>query len=167
MEDLRGQTQSGNDLLVPGLRRSVQQIGRRCIGVLVALDSGQTEIEILGDHQQPLGLLQLLRRFLLQGGQLIEGVKGLILDAGPAVQLPGGDDPADDLLHALGTGIPVCHSITDHLILFVQQHKVHTPGVDAYGGGQLAQGLTGLQTAQNAVPQIVHVPAIVTVLVFL
>ena len=67
------------------------------------------------------------------------------------------------LAHTLGALIAVSHGITDTLAVSVQQHKVHSPGINADGGGGVPGIVGGLQTVHNFSCQSIDIPAQVAV----
>ena len=158
-----GQAEPLQQLPVPFLRGGVDQAGAGGVGVLLLLHAGQQVVEVVGNHQQTLCSLQLLRMLLLQGHKLIDGVEVLLLNSGVGIQLSGGDFCLHQPVHAVGAAVPVGDCVADAVAAFAQQHKIHRPGVDAYGSGDFAQSFADLQAVQNALPKMLNIPAVVTV----
>ena len=107
--------------------------------------------------------LQLLRVLLLQSNKLIDGVEVLLLDSGVRIQLFCGDFCLDQAVNAVGTAVPVGDCVADTVATFTQQHKIHRPGIDAYGSGDFAQRFADLQSVQNALPKMLNIPAVMNV----
>ena len=139
LENFARQTEFLYQLVVPILTLRPHQRRGAGVGVLVGGDAAQQVVEVVGDHQKGFGGSELFGVFGFQRRQLVRGVEGLVLDARAGVMLgkgqPGG---SQRVAHALGALIAVGDGIAQTLTVFVQQHKVHRPGVDAHGGGGVA-----------------------------
>ncbi len=77
--------EGGHDCLVPRAGFRVQQARGGSVGIFHRLLARDQEVQVIGNHKEGVGRLQLLGMFALQGQQLIDGVEGLPLQAHTAV----------------------------------------------------------------------------------
>ena len=162
MENLIWQTQLGNDLPAPALSLRVYQVGGCGVGVLILFDTSEFEIEVFRDHQHPFGILKLLGMLPLQSHELVNRIEWLVLYAGSGIQFVRWNDCVYILLHSLCAVISVGHRIPDDRIHSIQKHIIHRPGVNSHGFRDLSDSLTLLKTAEDTVPQVIHIPAVVS-----
>ena len=152
LEDAPRQTQPGDEFIVPVPAFGPHQRGGGSVGVFVGGHAGQLVVQVIRHHQEGPGRGQLLGMLPLEGGELIGGVEGLVLDAGAGVVLGKGQHRLQAGPFALGPAVPVGHRVAKDAAVFIQQHKVHGPGVDAQCGGDVPGGPAGAQALQHAVP---------------
>ena len=114
-----------------------------------------------------LGRFELFGVVALQGEQLVERVERLALDARALVDLRGVHDGIRQRVDALRAFVAVRHRVADELLLRIEQHKIHAPGVDAERFRLEACLACGSKSCHHFVKEHLDVPAIVTVDAFL
>ena len=140
------------DFRVPAAHGRIQQRAGGSDGVLVGHFPGQQVVKIIRRKQQAMGLLQ---PFLRLGHQLIDRVERLLRDAGFPVE----HFVRQLVQHRLGTIIPIGDPIGKHPPVFVYQHIIHAPGINAHGGGNNAQFSAFFHACQNVLPERAVIPA--------
>ena len=166
LEDAAGQAQLGNQFLVPVLDVCPHQRRGAGVGVLIRGHTAEQIVQVIGHHQEDFCRVQLLRVFLFQRHELVNGVERLVLDAGAGIMLGKGQAVVlfQCLADALGALIAVGHGIAEAFALLIQQDEIHRPGVNADGRGGKACVMGGLQAVDDLLGQRVNVPAEVAVL---
>ena len=159
MENARGNARRRQHLLIPVPGCGVHT-GGGGFGIFVGLPPGQAVVQIVGNHEEILRLVQLFPR---RGHELVHGVEGLLGNARAPVQLGEGHGLLQLGVHALGAAVPVGHGIPQHLPRLVQQDIIHPPGINAHGNRDFSRGLTGGHALEHMLPQAVHLPAQVAV----
>ena len=109
----------------------VQHLAGGGNGGFADLRAAQGVSKQIRHKEQPPCLLQQLRLALPQRQQLEQRVDGHDLVAGGGIQLRFRQNPPGQLHHALGTAVPVVDRVAQQVAPFVQQAKVHTPGIKA------------------------------------
>ncbi len=120
-------------------------------------------MQVIGDQQQAGDLVQPGRFFIEQGPDLIEAVELEELDTAATIDLIAGQLLPDPLRHAVGTGIAISHSITEHLARRIQQYKVDPPGVDTHRIERNAGGINFFQPEQDIGKEPFRFPAIMPI----
>ncbi len=157
-EDLPGQVQVPAELVGPGPRPRVEQLGRRGVGPLPRPPAGQEPGEQVGHHQEGFGHLQDRRVGQSHRQQLIERVERQELEPGDLVD-PLARDPAEGRLeHAVRPRIAVVDRVAQQRIPAPDQAEVDAPGVDPHaveprvGRGRFAEGDLDLFEEPGQVP---------------
>ena len=101
----------------------------------------------------------MIGMFFFYSHKLVNGVKYLFLDPGPSIQLFLGNNPADKPVHPLCSFIPVSHRVSKDLIVPVQKHKIHSPGVNPHTHRYLPGLSTLFKTNLDLLKQLFQVPA--------
>ena len=153
-EPLR-KTEAVDEVPVPFPSSRLQQTRCAGVGVLLHLDSGESEGKVVRNEEQTLRLLEHVRILRLLRQQLVDSVELLVLDAGAPVQLLTRHGACDLVCPA----VPVCHGRCQQSVLGVEQHVVHRPGVD--GDVVRSSGLP--QSCHHFAVEHLDVPAQVTV----
>lgn len=109
---------------IPIPAAGIDQLAGGGIGKFTAKLAGQPIVQVIGDQQQAGDLVQPGRFFIEQGPDLIEAVELEELDTTATIDLIAGQLLPDPLRHAVGTGIAIGHSITEHLARRIQQDKI-------------------------------------------
>ena len=148
-----------DQLIVPVICLRAYQLSCRGVGVLIFLHASEQEMEIIRDHQDALRLLQVLRMRLFHCHELIDGIKDLLLDPGPSVQLILGDHLIHFLVHALCAAVTVSHGIAKDPVILIEQHIVNAPCVDGHGNRDLANLFTFFKAIFDLRKKTVHIPA--------
>ena len=163
LENLLRISQQIDQLVIPVVGLRVDQLSCGRLGILLHLLSCQQEMEIVRNHQHGLRLCKVLGMLFLYCHQLIDRVENLLLNAGSGVEILGRDQLVNLLVHSLGAAVTVGHRIAQHLILLVQQHKVHTPGIDSQAGRNLVLFRALLHTVFDLGEKLLQIPAEVSV----
>ena len=145
-----------DQLPIPSARARVQQPRGGGVGILMHALAGEQIVQIFGQEQHFLRGIQL--SCFAQGGQLIDGIKRLLLDTCAGIQRFLIDDAADDFIHALRAAVAIAYRVAQHASLRVQQHKVHAPGVDGYAARGDSLRLRCAQAVQDFGKQPVDIP---------
>ena len=98
--------------------------------------------------------------------QLIDRIEHLLLDTGSRIQILFRNDLIYFFVHSVHTGITIAICISEHLIIFIEQHIIHRPGIDPHAHRNLADLLTFLNTGFDLPKQMLCIPASVTVLFY-
>ena len=101
----------------------------------------------------------MLRIIFLYCHQLINGIKALLLDSGAAVKLFFRNDLIYILIHSLSAAVTVSIGFSQYLILFIQKHIIHSPGVNSHRYRDLSQFLTSLHSCLDFLKQRIQIPA--------
>ena len=149
LENFARQTELLYQRIVPILAFGPHQRRGAGVGVLVGGNAAQQVVEVVGDHQKGFGGGKLFGVLVFQRRQLIRRVEGLVLDARAGVVLGKGQPGGQCVAHALGALVAVGDGIAQTLAVFIQQHKVHGPGVNADGGGGVARVVGGFQAVEH------------------
>ena len=120
------------------------------------LASGQPVSDEVRDEQKPGRLLELGRS--LRGRQLVDGVDGHELCAGPAVEPRLRDDPVNLIYSAGRPRVPVVVGIAEKPPPGVQKAVVDAPPVDAHTADGGRQANRPPQAFHDFVVQSQHVP---------
>ena len=116
-------------------------------------------MEIVRCVEQGFRLFQIVRMCFFHRHQLINRIENGLLNAGAGVKLVQGDDLIDLIIHAFCPVIPVADIISDRLILFIQQNKIHAPGIHAHTAGDFPDLAAFLQPGDDLPENTVMLPA--------
>ena len=160
LEDAARQVEAGDELFVPIARQGIHKRGRRCIGVFVCLHTAEHPVEIVGHHEEAACSLELPAIVTRERAELIGCVELLVLDARAPIVLLKGEDAGElqRVAHTVGAGITIAHAISGALVVLVEQHVVHGPGIDADGGRRESLFVRGGQAGDDVLGQRVDVP---------
>ena len=137
-------SQSLDQLIIPLLRFRAHQLGGGGVCVFRQLISRQQKMEIIRQHQKLHGLLHVFRLLLFHRHELVDGVEHLLLDSRPCIQLRLRNNGIDLLVHSLRPSVTVAIGIADYVVLFIQKHIIHRPGVDSHALWNLSRRPAGL-----------------------
>ena len=166
-EELFRKSQHIDELVIPGLGSRVDQVRAGRVRVFLFHHAGELIVKIVRDHQHCLSPLELLRMFFLKSHELVDRVEELLLDAGARVELLRGNDFVHKFVGFFGAAVSVGDGVADRISVLVDQDEIYGPGVNADGLRYFASLFAGLKTSENSAPEIVHIPAVVAVLVYL
>ena len=158
-EQVLRKAQCTDQVHIPGLLPGIDKSGGRSVRVFLLHHSGEQIVQIIRDHQKAPRLLQRLRLLLLQGDQLIDRIEADLLDPGPLVEFFLRDEHLCFFGDPVCPAVPVGNRIGQHLFVLIQQHIVHAPGIDRDGGWDLSKFPAVLQSLQDSLSDVVHVPA--------
>ena len=140
-----------------GLR--TDQLTGRCFGVLVYFFPCEQEMIVIRRIEQRLRLLEILRMFLLDRHQLVNGVEDGLLNTCAAIKLPLRNDFVNFLIHSVGTMITITHRVADDLVILVQENKINAPRINAYIAGLHTHLAALLECRDNFLENSVVFPA--------
>ena len=164
LEHLFIESQTVDQLHIPGLARRIDQLGRGGFRILVHLLTGQKKVEIIRNEQKGFRLLHIFRLLLLYRHQLKDGIEHHLLDSRPLIQFHFRDPAVYFLIHAIRPAVPVAYHVPDHLVILIQQDIVHAPGVDSHARRELPDLFTLLYSIFNVFEQPFIIPAKAAVL---
>ena len=116
-------------------------------------------MKIIRDHEDALSPFQVFRVGLFYRHELINCIKDLFLDSGPCIQLILRDHLIYLFVHAFCAAVPVSHRVSQDLVIFIQQHIVNAPCIDAHRNRNLPDLFTFLKTVFDLCKETVHIPA--------
>ena len=143
-----------------------QHPGARRIGALAAPYPGEQVPDQIGDHQQGAAGRQIRRAVV--GGELVQGVEGLLRDARQRELPLAGDALGDPVRDPVGAGVAIGDHLADPLAavrsLGTDEAVVHGPGVHADRGEPRQSAHHGEvvgvgQALPDLRPQRIEIPA--------
>ena len=164
-EHLRVISQHIDQLVIPVIGLRTDQLPGRSLCILVHLHACKQEVKIVRDHQDRLRLFQIFRMGLFHRHELIDRIEDLLLDAGPRIQIILRDHFIDFLIHSLCAAVTVSDRIAQDMVILIEQHVIHAPGINSHRYRDLADLFTLLQSVFDLGDQAVHIPAKRTVLI--
>ena len=159
LEDLLRISQHVDQLVIPVFCCRAYKLSCCCLSVLTGLLSCKKEMEVIRYMKKCLGLLQILRMFLLNCHQLIYCVEDCFLDTGSCIQIFQRNCLVNFLVHSLCTMITVAYCVSENVVIFVKKYKVNAPCVNTHAYRNLADFFTFLKTVYNLVEKAVKLPA--------
>ena len=114
---------------VPGAGAGIQHLAGGGNGGFAHIRPAQGVSEQIGHKQQAAGFFPGFCVLLLHRQQLEQGVDGHDLAAGGGIQGIRIHPGHRFFHHALGAAVPVVHRVAQQVSVFVQQAKVHAPGI--------------------------------------
>ena len=165
-EDCARQAQTRDELVIPRARARVHERRRRSVGVLVGDLARQDVTQVVGNHEECLGALELLGVLALVRHELIGGVEALELDARALVMLRERDGARalELLADALRAPVAIGDRIADALALLVEQHIVDRPRVDAHRVGRQPLLVRSGEPLDHVLGERIDIPAEMPVL---
>ncbi len=121
----------GQQDVIPVIAIDIHQLGRGGVGVLPVHFARQTKAEVVWDQQGMSYLRRLLWLLFDKCVQLIERVERQKLDTAAAVNCLSAELRLGAGHYAVGAPVAVRHRQTDALAVFIKQHIVHAPGINA------------------------------------
>ncbi len=150
--------QGPDQVIVPICRIGGKEAGRRSIRILLLLDSCQTEIQIVRNHEKALGFGKPLRLLKKVRFQLEYGIEDDPLDAGSLIELFPGNLFIDRFITPFGPVVPVGIAGADHPVLFIEQDIVDSPGVNAHGNRDFSCLPALFHAGDDLGEKAVHIP---------
>ena len=125
------------------MRYGVHHGGCGCHRVFLLLHARQAEVEIIGQVHIRNRAFRFARAHVVV--QLIHGVVLRELDARFLIQFRKRNAFVHGRNGVFRSAVAIGVHVADDFVVFVQQHVIHAPGIDAHGCGNFAQFFRAFQ----------------------